>query len=973
MYKKKKLECVKCSILFLIICLIMQTVPCEANTPLKEKFAIQGNPHSYEINLNDGEATYAEVLTSYTLNENDNRVAEPILSLDAFPSLPGGIQPAMENNFLSYEGKVFKWENNEEWTEWCFQIDHEGLYEIEVDYCSGPRGDDAVRTLEVDGKVPFREANKISFHGIWKDRTEDAIYNRVGDEIRPKQIPVLKWRTVRLTDSTGFYSEPFKFYFSTGTHSIRLNYVSGSMYVGAVRLVVPEKISTYQEVVGKYEAEGYKPAKENQIKIQAESPVYEKSHPTIRREVSSDPNCEPRSLKYVKLNIIGDWMWRNGNQSVTWQFEVPEDGLYKIGLRCLQHWGSGLPVYRQFLIDGKVPFKEMLEYRIPFSRNWRLEVLKDEKGQPYEFFLEKGVHTLTSTVKIGDLTDVIHSINEDSQTLSRLLLEISMITGSNPDPNYEYELEKRIPGLTDVFMKLQDSLKMKIEILERITDQKPAIVNSFLQIIDDLQMMIQNPNIIPRRFNDLQSIQSGFSNWYISLQDQPLAVDYILYGNPEAQWMNKKSNIFQMIAGIFQNLFYSFIKDYDNVDGYNEAENQEAVIKVWVGRGKEWAETLKRLAEEKFTPETGIRIKMNVLPSTQLNAGSVNALMLAAASRNAPDAALCVSTNTPVEFAIRDAVVDLTQFDDFDECKKAFLPGILEPFKYNGGVFGLPETMDFRVLFYRKDVLKKLGIVLPDTWEDVYSHVLPVLYQNNMQMYLPPEYTTFLYQLGGSYYTGDGKSSALDTPEAFRAFKEYVETYTNYGAPVFADFYNRMRTGEMPMGIAGFQHYMTMTVAAPELAGKWGIAPVPGHKRPDGTIDRSTGGTAVDADMIMSQSKYKDECWKFIKWWLDAETQVEFARDVEAMIGTSAKWNPANMNAYSELPWDERDLGVIRQQWQWAKDIPNVLGGYFTARHINNAWNRVVLGTMSARDSLEIAVESINKELKAKQEEYSKK
>ena len=75
-------------------------------------------------------------------------------------------------------------------------------------------------------------------------------------------------------------------------------------------------------------------------------------------------------------------------------------------------------------------------------------------------------------------------------------------------------------------------------------------------------------------------------------------------------------------------------------------------------------------------------------------------------------------------------------------------------------------------------------------------------------------------------------------------------------------------------------------------------------------------------------------------------------------------------------------LAVIKSTWIWARDMPVVLGGYFTGRHIVNAWNRVVMSAQSSvltraartrvlvRDSIEQAVKDINRELRQKQEEY---
>ena len=66
----------------------------------------------------------------------------------------------------------------------------------------------------------------------------------------------------------------------------------------------------------------------------------------------------------------------------------------------------------------------------------------------------------------------------------------------------------------------------------------------------------------------------------------------------------------------------------------------------------------KELADEEFTPRTGIVINLHVLPTGQLSTGSVNTIMLSVASGTAPDVALSVEYNLPNEFAFREAVCD---------------------------------------------------------------------------------------------------------------------------------------------------------------------------------------------------------------------------------------------------------------------------------------------------------------------------
>ncbi|MNN98885.1 hypothetical protein D3C81_2183920 [compost metagenome] len=50
--------------------------------------------------------------------------------------------------------------------------------------------------------------------------------------------------------------------------------------------------------------------------------------------------------------------------------------------------------------------------------------------------------------------------------------------------------------------------------------------------------------------------------------------------------------------------------------------------------------------------------------------------------------------------------------------------------------------------------------------------------------------------------------------------------------------------------------------------------------------------------------------------------------------------------------------------------MPNLPGGYFVGREINNAWNRAVVDGTNYRSSLETTVMDINRELRRKQQEF---
>lgn len=951
--------------------LMLAQTPVLADVPLKDKFQ-QSAGGEFEYNQSAKYAYYKDVLKEYEEYGYQPYSGDPItLGAPAVESETGKAETiTLENK------EAMMWKADVNSLEWTIKVEKSGLYSLQLDYYLPDGVDaDAIRMLYVDGVTPFYEANNIKFECLWRESGEVRV-NSLGDDVWPSQEAVRRWITKSFSDPSGLYSYPFTFYFKEGEeHKVKLEYVYGDMAIGDLRLMPAEQDKTYAEVKAEYDAKGYKEAPAGTQTLQAEDIVLEKNDESIRREYDADPLVVPYAIANRRLNVLGGGRWRQGGQSITLSFNVEQDGLYKLGFHLLQNYNDGLPSHRKIYIDGTVPFEELRAYRFNYSEKWQTETLSDEEGNPYLFYFEKGQHTVTMEVVVSPFTDVVYDINDATLAVSKMIQDITEQTSSDPDPNYDYKLFKYIPDLQERMQAMVDMMQSCYDRLAAMTDKIPAMANNFLSIKAQFEQMIEDPYRIPRRLKDLENTMSQLGSWYQSLQSQSLLLDNLMVGSPSDTWVHKNSSFWSRLWGSIVSFVVSFSKDYDNVGSVLEGEVEITdVIDVWVAYGTDWAEQIKELADTEFTPKSGILINVNILPAGQLNAGSVNALMLSITSGKAPDVSIGTSSTSPSEFAMRGAAVDLSSFSDFEEVKARFLDSIFIPFRYNDGehtgTYALPDTMNFNVMFYRKDILSELGLSLPQTKEDLYNNTLPVLYQNNMEFFFPQDFSQFLFQHGATYYTEDGMKSALDTPEAFQAFKEYAEIFTNYGVPVSADFYNRFRSGEMPIGISNFRLYMLFTAAAPELVGRWGVAPIPGTLQADGTIDRSAGGLAAECSLILSQSDKQDAAWEFLKWWTSDETQTQFARNIESLVGTEARWNSANIKAFESLAWGKGDLPVIQEYWNWAKEQPVVLGGYFTGRHLNNAWNRVIIDGQSVRDALEEAVYDINRELKMKQEEY---
>lgn len=859
------------------------------------------------------------------------------------------------------------------WVEYSFTVPESGYYQMGMSYYAlqGKRSS-VIRSITIDGEYPFFQAKKLTFQRMWREAGEPWFDNQ-GNEFNPGREEVFGWQYKELKDSEAKVLEPFRFYLTKGEHVIRFEVVREPAAIGDVRIFSPIVHSTYEEVLETYEEKGYKKTKGIQIKIQAEESSL-RSDPTLKRLEDREPNTEPFNPDRVVLNAFGGDAWRNGEQWAEWEFEVPESGLYHIGMRFGQHYLNGVPAQRKIMIDGKLPFREMNGVLFPYQPNWQMKKLGNEEEE-YLFYLEKGKHTIRMEVQVGSLGPLMESIRMDSNALALLYREIVRITGTNPDPNIDWRLEESVPNLIPRLHILAHSIHDVIESMYELgVSPGSSEVSTLIEVRNTIISMAKDPSTIPGRLESLNELQAQMGTWINNLSRQALLLDYILIQSPDLEWPDALAPWYKKVGYGLRDLGNSFVKDYSGVG--NIYDDDEEVLEVWIARGRDWVSIIKQMIDEDFTTQTGIKVNVNVVP-----AGQMQVLLLALTSGLAPDVALGVPGETPIDFAVRNALVNLNEFDDYEEVAKRFRPGALIPYKYNGGDYALPETQNFTMLFYRIDIMEELGITedeIPQTWEEVME-LIPLLHQNGMDFYYPHapnnpnlainEFTPFLFQHGGDLYDEEGKVSALDSPEALEAMEMWTGLYTNYRIEKQADFYNRFRSGEMPIGVADYSTYILLSTAAPEITGWWRMVPMPGIRQADGTINRSTGGLG-ETGIIFKDSKMKEEAWTFLKWWTSADVQERFGEELEALLGVEARWNTANVEALQRLPWDQNDLEAVLEQWEWFREREVVIGGYYTTRHIANMWNEIVLNGKLLREAVEEGVREINKELRKKREEF---
>lgn len=467
----------------------------------------------------------------------------------------------------------------------------------------------------------------------------------------------------------------------------------------------------------------------------------------------------------------------------------------------------------------------------------------------------------------------------------------------------------------------------------------------------------QRPETLNSRLKQFKDNVTALGTWLLSVSDQPLEIDYLYFKSPDVKTPSASTGFTDKVAHEVMSFAKSFSENYNAVSDANTKEKQ---VTVWIAAGRDQAQLLRSMIDNSFTPQTGISVNLQlvnpavVLPATLAGKG--------------PDIALTQAD--VINFAMRNALQDLTQFPGFDEVKNRFMDSAFAGFRFKDGIYAIPETQSFPMLFYRKDILDEMNLDVPKTWEDMYN-VIPELQKHNMDLALPPNtvFETMLYQNGGAYYQEDGIATDLDSEIGINTFQKWTELYTNYKLPIEFDFINRFRTGEMPVGIADYTTYNYLTVFAPEIRGQWDFSALPGTEGENGVVRHDTLSTSTGTVMFKNAAN-KEAGWEFIKWWTDTEAQVTFGREMESILGESARYAAANKEALAQLPWSAKELKQLTDELQWVVGRPAVPGGYSLDRHVYNAFYEVYTEASEPRETLENYVRTINQEITIKRQEF---
>lgn len=921
-----------------------------------------------------------------------------------------------------------------------------------------------------NGETVQMFSNSDEFKAFVREHYADYESNRPfskdgnGNELKPEKVLVPMWTETYLYDSTGYYNDPLSFYLEEGEHVISLQAVRETVAIDRITLCHAESAPSYDEYYASKGGDGAVYKGDAQVIVQAEYATTVSERTIYQLNNRSSVYSQPQDPALIRLNMIGGEKWEYVGQWVEWEVEVPEAGFYSIIPRSRQSYYSGVYVSRKIYINGDLPFKEAGYLRFDYSSNWMTDPLtywveeQKENGETELvkkeplFYLDAGVNTIRMEVVLGDMANILSRVNQSLTNINAYYRKILMITGASPDKYRDYRFERLIPDVLKGLREESDNLYAVSKDLANLMGGMGEHSATLDRVANVCYRMGWYPTTIASYLSSLKDYTASLGTWLTDTQNQPLDIDYLCIQAQDKETPRAEPGFFSKFWGGVEKFIWSFFSDYDSLGSTENGETiedaEKYAIEVWTVTSRDQAQIVRSLVDDSFSPTYGIPVVVKLV------AGGT--LLPATLAGTGPDVYMGAGQGDPVNYAIRSAVLslnntgsdpsvgynfnDLSRWADdkfygpmiangviptFDEVTARFAPAAMRPLTLYGQTYGIPETMSFNMMFYRKDIFVELGVAPPDTWDDFYNLIytlqaaeleigVPIgvgtstflMYQQGETFYQEGNYDeyldlfrTYFNEVGYSGYdnvddylaahgytyvdadgnirpTTDGIAINLDSDISLATFKRACELITLYGFPYSYVVSNRFRSGEMPLAIADYTNYNSLIVFAPEINGLWEFTPLPGYASEDPVtgeivVDNTTVG-AVSA-MIMMRSVTDTNAlgaWAFMQWWMSADVQTSFGNEMIALLGPSAKQATANMEALAGMSWSKDEYDNLFAQFNAVECTPEYPGSYIVGRYTNFAFLDVKNDGKDPVEAMRSYINDINSELTRKRNEF---
>ena len=856
-----------------------------------------------------------------------------------------------------------------------FNVQTAGFYNLYVEYLPLPGTFATIeRRILINGEMPFHGLQQILFNRNFDNTSGQLISMRGGNEIRPIATEVFEWTGIYVGDSLRRNLSPYRIFLPAGQNTITFVSVREPMKIGQIVFREAPRSLPFN-ALSRAETFYYigPPIRGNAERIYGATTAVYKSVRTIINQVDFvNPDTLPHHPYRFRFNTIGGSSWQSPGETIAWDIEVPHAGYYGITFRARQHLNRGVMSFRRLWVNGVVPFAEAERLGFPFSQRF-IQYGIYQNGQTMPIWLEAGVNRIMLENVLGDFAAPLAEVEDILRVLTNIYVRVVQITGETPDRFIDYQIEIRVPDFIETFDSISNRLFAVQYEVERIAGGDQSTNANLLEMMArQARRMADNPHDIAQEIASLNANISSVAEWVVAISEMPLELCSITLHAPHEPYNPPQASLRARAWNGLVRFFATFVVSEWDVDDTNVPRD---AITVWIPTGRDPANILQGQIAGEFTPMTDIPVNLQLIPP--------DVVLPAVLAGVGPDIALNVSQASVINFAMRNALVDLSGLPGWYEFSTRFFPSAIDTVRYLGGVYGAPEQQWFPMMYMRNDILDPLGITPPRTWDE-FREAIAILNQHQFDVFLPITgttdiaiYVSMLYQNGGKLFLGEGDNfgiaSALYSPEAMYAFHKYTTFFTAFNLPVRVNFQNRFRTGEMPLGIATYTFFNELEIFAPEIRGLWSFAPMPGVLQEDGTINNSAMAWVNHTIMLQNRNQEViDNSWEFIQWWLSTDTQADFGNQLEGILGSAGRYATAQADVLRRLPWAPHIADELLNQFYNTIGIPEVPGGYMAPRMIDFAFRSVVTdaNAMTPRQALHMNIFEIDRELTRRRNEF---
>ena len=341
-------------------------------------------------------------------------------------------------------------------------------------------------------------------------------------------------------------------------------------------------------------------------------------------------------------------------------------------------------------------------------------------------------------------------------------------------------------------------------------------------------------------------------------------------------------------------------------------------------------------------------------------------IVVAFASGTTPDVLELGSDWVP-EFSSQDVLLDVT--GEAEKIQNDFL--MWEPVTYQSKIYGFPWVLDTRVLFYNKDLMRKVGLdpeTPPVTWDQLLSdckkvnQLKPEAYgfgANSAERHrLYKKFLPFFWGNGGKILSDDqssgskfGKSSEINSPagkQALEFYKELTEQGTIDNQRMLDEGFKQGKIGFL---FSGGWLLNDIQKNLPNL--NFGVCLIP---RPEkGNFSSFAGGEFL---VISKRCKNPEAAKKFIQYLIKKENSLKLCKSIGSAI-PSAKGS--ELDPYYQ---NNKSLLVFQEQLRYSQTSPAVPQWVYIEEIIEKAVEQVMYDKKTPSQALDEAKMEIDKILK---------